>query len=353
MSLAVFLLFIVVYTLFGSRIQFHLIMSEVGSHLRMLSRMRQILLARVTEFIRKNAKDDTDVEGFVSTMTDYFVVEPVSLDPSGVVWKLEHLIRTAETHLENSVRGVLANPCEDLVKRATYMIEVARAFSAIHKIVNHFYILARKTNNLFIAMQLHFMLPLIAREANALFNAVQAFELRIPIGDGAGVLAVSHLVTRDAPYRTIARHTICYETSINGRPAFIIRPKGPEGNTGELGRAVEHVLAEIAPSAIITVDAAVKLEGEKTGSIAIGTGVAIGGVGVQRFRIEEIASKHHVPCYAIVIKMSSSEALLPMNEAIAEASRKAAAAVERLVSSLPVGEPVVVVGVGNSLGIGV
>ncbi|MBM1155099.1 DUF1512 family protein, partial [archaeon] len=65
------------------------------------------------------------------------------------------------------------------------------------------------------------------------------------------------------------------------------------------------------------------------------------------------ASKHHVPCYAIVIKMSSSEALLPMNEAIAEASRKAAAAVEQLVSSLPVGEPVVVVGVGNSLGIGV
>ena len=47
------------------------------------------------------------------------------------------------------------------------------------------------------------------------------------------------------------------------------------------------------------IDAALKLEGEKTGDIAEGIGVAIGGIGVEKFRIEAQTVKAGVPMYAV------------------------------------------------------
>ena len=54
-------------------------------------------------------------------------------------------------------------------------------------------------------------------------------------------------------------------------------------------------------SMLITIDAALKLEGENNGEIAQRIGAANGGIGIEKFRIEEAATKYKIPMYAVVV----------------------------------------------------
>jgi hypothetical protein len=103
---------------------------------------------------------------------------------------------------------------------------------------------------------------------------------------------------------------------------------------------------------IITVDAAAKLEGEKTGSIAEGVGVAMGGPGTDRFHIEEVAVKKKLPLDSIIVKMSQEEAIMPMRKAIKDAVPEVMESLKRSLDRTKKGSRVLVFGVGNSSGVG-
>jgi len=103
---------------------------------------------------------------------------------------------------------------------------------------------------------------------------------------------------------------------------------------------------------IIMIDAALKLEGEKTGEIAEGVGAAIGGIGVDKFKIEEVSSTHKVPVYAILVKQSLLEAITVMRKEIAEASDKVQVLVNRVIEEkTKEGDKVLLAGIGNTLGV--
>ncbi|MCL5066829.1 MAG: DUF1512 domain-containing protein, partial [Thaumarchaeota archaeon] len=103
----------------------------------------------------------------------------------------------------------------------------------------------------------------------------------------------------------------------------------------------------------IMVDAALKFEGEKTGDIAEGIGAAIGGIGVEKFHIEAQAVKANIPMYAVVVKESLTDAISVMMKEIAEASDKVISVVQRIIEEkTKEGDSVLIVGVGNSLGVG-
>jgi len=101
------------------------------------------------------------------------------------------------------------------------------------------------------------------------------------------------------------------------------------------------------------VDAALKLEGEKTGEIAEGVGAAIGGIGVEKFQIEEVAANHKIPIYAILVKESDVEAITTMKKEIGDAVRLVMERMKRLIAErTSEGDSVVLIGVGNTLGVG-
>jgi len=107
-----------------------------------------------------------------------------------------------------------------------------------------------------------------------------------------------------------------------------------------------------AGSRIITVDAALKLESEKSGEVAYGVGAAIGDLGPEKIAMERIASKCSVPLDAVVIKMSNEEAINTMTKQVYEGVVRAADIVKNtILSKTREGDAVVVVGVGNTLGI--
>ncbi|MCK4968274.1 MAG: DUF1512 family protein, partial [Candidatus Aenigmarchaeota archaeon] len=126
---------------------------------------------------------------------------------------------------------------------------------------------------------------------------------------------------------------------------------GPGSALGKIGHGVESLVKKEKIDYIITVDAAGKLEGEKTGSIAEGVGVAMGGIGVERSRIEDIAVKRDIPMDGIVIKMSPEEASIPIKKTVFMALKNAREVVERTITETK-SKKILLIGVGNTCGIG-
>ena len=144
------------------------------------------------------------------------------------------------------------------------------------------------------------------------------------------------------------------ETVIEGRRVIALKAEGPGGNVGKPGDAIRQILEENngKASMIIMVDAALKLEGEKTGEVTEGIGAAIGGIGTERYKIEEEATKFGIPVYAIVIKQSILEAVTTMKKEIADAAEPVMESIKRLIlEHTKEGELIIVAGIGNTAGI--
>jgi len=202
-------------------------------------------------------------------------------------------------------------------------------------------------------MQLSAIMPFVMEGVRAVEGAIDAVRRTIPIGDAAGPL-VSALLLRKYGVEHVfepVKDTVIAKTTIRGRDVYVVRARGPGGAVGRYDDAVEWLLQRTRPSMVITVDAALKYEGEVSGTVVHGYGVAIGGTGVEKYGIEELATKHAIPLYAVLIKMSESEALSAMTEEVYRGVREAVAIAEELIERAPEGSSVVLIGVGNTVGV--
>jgi hypothetical protein len=103
---------------------------------------------------------------------------------------------------------------------------------------------------------------------------------------------------------------------------------------------------------LITVDAAGKLEGEGVGEIAEGVGAAIGGPGVEKYKIEMAATEYDVPMFAVAIKQGMEHVVAPLVEELMDATDKAVSSVKGLILEYSEeGDTVVVAGIGNTVGV--
>jgi hypothetical protein len=100
------------------------------------------------------------------------------------------------------------------------------------------------------------------------------------------------------------------------------------------------------------IDAALKMEGEDSASIAQGFGAAIGGIGTERFQIEAIATSKEIPIFSIVVKQSVKEAITLMTKEIADTADDVRSQVNEMIrENTAEGQSVVVIGVGNTSGV--
>jgi len=133
-----------------------------------------------------------------------------------------------------------------------------------------------------------------------------------------------------------------------------IKALGPGSEVGKPGEVIRKIIEELKGDvqAVITVDAALRLESERTGNVAVGVGAAIGDPGPEKYKIENICTKYKIPLFAIVIKESYIEAVTPMNKDIAFAADKAIEVIKRLISEeVPPEGKVILAGIGNTVGV--
>jgi hypothetical protein len=341
------------FMMFGQQIQSRIALMQIDGAVRKLENMRNDAKSLTVKMLREIGKSKDDPTPRLNSLLEQFLIEPVSMDPAGIVGKFDHLLDVREAKFKSDVGRIAPEATPAQVNNLENLVEAAWALNYMYKVVRHLYLLGKKTFSIFVIFQLQAFLPLIMQEADAYQGATKAFADGHPIGDGAGPLVVSKL-TRGREIRKVEKDMEAAETSLEGRRIIALKAEGPGGNVGKPGDAIRHVLEENNGKAamIIMVDAALKLEGEKTGEVSEGIGAAIGGIGTERFKIEEEATKFGIPVYAIVIKQSIQEAVTTMKKEIAEAADTVIERIKRLIQErTKEGELVLVAGIGNTAGI--
>lgn len=347
------ILVLIVIWIYGQRIQTALMLREIEGSLRKLKAMRDKGRQVAISTIKEVGKPPEDPENRVDRLLEHVDIEPVTLDPTGVIRRLEHIINVREFKLKDEVRRMAPQADEAQINNLTNVLEAALALNQIYKIVRHYYLMGKKTLSFYIILQLQMILPLIMRESEAFVSALKAFTLGQPIGDGAGALVAARLMHRREK-RLITEDTVMSEVNIEGRRVFVIKAKGPGGNVGKPGEAIRQILEENEGrvALIILIDAAQKLEGEKSGEVIEGVGAAIGGPGVDKYKVEDIATKYGVPLYAVLIKEGIEDVISTMRKEIADGAEEAIRRVKRIIlENTREGDSVIIAGIGNTIGI--
>lgn len=348
-----FSLLFLVYLFYAQRIQVTMMLKQVEGAVIKLKVLRDQGRQAAVRTVSEIGKPTADISPRIDQMIEQFVITPVDLDPAGIVRKLEQLMNVRELTFEEDVKEIAPQASLSEVHNLEMLIESAMALNAIYKVIRHFYLLGKKTMNLYVIMQVQMVLPLIMQEVDAYASALQACVEGAPIGDGAGALMAARMM-RGYPNRVIAKDTVVAEVPYEQRMLLVLKAMGPGGNVGKPGEAIANLLEERGGKVakIVMVDAAGKLEGEEAGSIAEGIGAAIGGIGVDKYKIEEVAVKYNVPVHAVAIKEDIKDTISPMKEAIVDGAEKAVEVVKRFVRErTKEGDVLIVAGIGNTMGI--
>ena len=339
---------------YQARLQSYMALNDISRGLNKLKVMKDKSRKEAIDYLVNVGKASSDPAQRVDQFLDYVTIMPVETDPSGIIPKIDHVVTTNNDRVRAEVGALLGGQSNPVtVSISENLLEVATSLNQIHKIVRHYYLLGKKTNSYITLLQLQMLMPMIIQEADALLNAVDSFKLGQPVGDGIGPVIVSKYMT-GGEKRAIAKDTVMAISEYKGRKLYVLKADGPMAYVGQPGVAITKIIEEmgVKPSAIVMIDAALKLEGEKTGEIAEGVGAAIGGIGVEKFQIEEVATKEKVPLYAILVKQSILEAITVMRKEIAEAADKASQVLNRVIEEkTKEGDDVVVAGIGNTLGV--
>ncbi|MDI6904524.1 MAG: DUF1512 domain-containing protein [Candidatus Bathyarchaeia archaeon] len=343
----------IVFIFYGQRIQMYIMLREVEGSLYKLRYIKDEGRKTAIETIKEIGKPQADPTARVDRFLEYFTISPQSLDPAGVVWKLEHILDVRDTRFKDEVKLMAPAADETQANNLENTLEAAMALNYIYKIIRHFYLLGKKTLSLYIIMQIQMILPLVMREAEAYASALKAFAYGQPIGDGAGALVAAKLMHGNE-IRKIPKDCVVATVPIEGRTAHVIKAEGPGGNVGKIGEAVKIIIEENEGkiATIIMVDAALKLEGEVVGEVAEGVGAAIGGPGVDQFKIEESILKYRIPVNAVIIKEDIGDAVSPMRKEILDATDKAIERIKQVIlERTKEGDRVIIAGAGNTIGI--
>ncbi len=298
--------------------------------------------------VAKKSGGQKDSKQKIDEFTEFFVVEPSSIDPFGLVKKIDQTVRSMETRFTEFVNELMPGKGYDSKQDINYGLRAAIGLKQISKIVRHYVEMAKKFKNLQIAMILQMQLPIIEKIAEGELKGTEAFINEWPVGDSIGPLAAADMIESS---KEIAEDVVMGTTTIDGRKCFVLKAKGPAPHLGRVDEALEKIMKTNKIARVITIDAGMKLEGEPTGAVAEGIGFAMGGWG-EREIIENYLLPKKKPIDGIVVKVGFAEAIIPMKKEIYDSLPKVKEYVKKAANRAKKGEKIIIIGVGNSSGVG-
>jgi len=340
----------------GNWIQVYWYRADIRSKLAILGGLADEARKETLDYMNRNKAKDAS--SLLNRLLDFFVIEPVNIEPTDIINRLRHLINIRDARFKDVFNQAMPDSDEVTRSVASTAAEIASALNFIYKYVRHILLFAEKTKNWYLILQLAIFMPQIIQIAQMYRKALDDFLYKVPVGDGAGPLVALRLAGFGAEWREVTEDTVVAESEFEGRRLLIIKARGPGSTVGRPGEAAEKVIREAIAqgrkvSLMVTVDAALKLEGEDTGDVAEGVGAAIGDPGPEKIRFERVATEYNIPLRAVIVKMGMDEAILAMNQHIYKGVENAVERVKQIIrSESREGDTVVVIGVGNTVGVG-
>lgn len=342
------------FMLYGQKFQTWVMLREISGAANRLKRMKDDARTLAIQTVKEVGQEEVDPAPRIDHFMELFTILPVSLDPSGIVPKIRNVFDVREKRFEDEVQLIAPSADKTWASNLEGVLEVAMALNQIYRIVNHFYLLGKKSMSLYVIMQIQMQLPLIMRMAEAYSEAIKAFSEGQPIGDGVGALVAAKLMNGHTSHE-VAKEIVVADVAFEGRTLLVLKAEGPGSTVGKPGEGIKNAIDARSGSVnmVIMVDAAGKYEGEKSGETSEGVGAAIGGIGVDQYTIEEISLKHGIPVHAVIVKESIEESVSPMTQDIFNGADVALARVKRIIlEGTREGDTVIVAGIGNTVGIG-
>ena len=351
LMMLVWIIPIVIFVFYGQQIQLLVTSGEIKKAIKKLDKFRSDSKKELIDYVKKNLDPVDDPTKKIEQFLDYFTIMPVDMDPNGIVDKVRHTVRSREDYTRNHVKSLSPNMDEIELSRVQTLIEIASSLQMIHKIVNHMFLTAKKQKNYPLILPLQMILPFIMEHAKAMQAAIPAFKTGQPIGDGIGPMVVGKMMLNEEK-EIISFQTAMAKTTFEKRKLFLLKAEGPSSTVGRPDEALQKIIDTNKIDVIIMVDAALKMEGEDSASIARGFGAAIGGIGTEKFQIEAIATSNQIPVFSIIVKQSVKEAITLMSKEIADQADNVRSQVyEMILENTTEGQSVVIIGVGNTAGV--
>ena len=342
---------IIIFIFYGQRIQLQVTSGEIKKAIKKLEMHKNESRKELLDYVKKNMKSNYDPTEKIDRFLDYFTIMPVDMDPNGIVEKVRHIVRSREDYTREHVKSISPETSEIELTKVQTLLEIASSLRIIYKIINHLFLTAKKQNNYPLILPLQMILPFIMEEAEAMRKAIPAFKQGQPVGDGIGPMVVGKMML-NSKKENVAFQTVLSEINYDDRQLFLLKAEGPGSTVGRPGDAVEEIVAKNKLDLIIMVDAALKMEGEDSATVAQGFGAAIGGIGTERFQIEKIAVKNNIPILSIIIKQSVKEAITLMTKDIANKADEVRSQIYEMIhENTKPGQCILLIGVGNTVGV--
>ena len=347
----IWILPIILFVFYGQRIQLFISSNEVKKSIDKLEKFRNETKTEFLDYIKNTLTPINDPAKKLVSFFEYFTIMPVDLDPNGIIPKINHLVRSRDDFTRMHVKSLFSEISDFEVSKIHNLLEIVTTLQLFHKATRHLYLTAKKQKNFPLILPLQMMIPFVMEEAEALKDAMSALKNGQPIGDGIGPMVVGGMML-DNTKQTVSLQTVWSKSEYDGRKLLLVKAEGPNATVGRLGEGIEKIISQDKPNLIIMVDASLKLEGENSASVAKGFGAAMGGIGTDRFQIEDVATKNNIPILAIVIKQSIYEALTLMTKEIADQASSVRDEIHDMIKdNTKENQTVMVVGVGNTLGV--
>jgi hypothetical protein len=196
-TLLSFLMLIVFFFMYP-RLMVSQIMWKLEKTAQELEEMSEKSKGFIIKEITRKKKPTKDLKENINRFYEFFVIGPVSMDPYGIVDKVDHAIKNEKDRFTYFVRQVA--PELDAEERANIEMGLAGGITVheISKIVRHYVEIVRKTKNIQIAMVLQMQLPMVERIAKAMYKGTESLSKGEPIGDGLGPLVVADMSGKGA-----------------------------------------------------------------------------------------------------------------------------------------------------------
>ncbi len=316
---------------------------------------------------RSELVNDQDLRQFIIKMLEFFVIEPSNIDPP-IFTKIHFLEARKEIRFNELIQQFLPDINELTLSRIAVLFSTTTEINHIFRKVRHNLIVGEKTKSYWYLLQSASEITQTMLTAQAYQTALTSFTKDYPIGDSIGPLVIHRFVrdqmgdnAHECESNQVLGFIYSQEVGYIDRKCVCLRAKGPEIHVGRPGLAVGEVLKNNPNVSqirlIITIDAISRLEGEIPGTIAQGLGVALGsqkGKNIDKYQIEEMALNHHppIPLEAIVCRASFEEAVSPMIDPIKNAVPKIVRRLKQIIrTQTQKGDIVLIVGIGNSIGV--
>jgi hypothetical protein len=370
-QLILFLIFLFLIV-FGQNLQGWIASRQVQSAMRRVQVWRDhgiYLIHKLLDPCAPETITSQEINEIIMDMLEFFVISP-SEGKSTVFSKLRIIVHERERHLKLLLSQFIKDIPAKTLSSVLSLMMLTGELHTIFKKIQHNLILSKKIHSHLFYLQTSADLAQLMSNAKAYAVGLDSFlEIQL-IGDSISPLALEAFIEEEAKenkdsvtsWSEIYHGMIVKEIRFEKRRCICIHARGPYSNVGQPGEAFVEIIDKLKrenchPVALITVDAYQRLEGEPSGNVAQGIGVAVGdslNFELNKHQIEDICLNAEPPILveSIICRESLEEAITPMTEEIKGSIPKIIRLIKKIIrTQVPQNETVIIFGIGNGIGV--